>query len=325
MARFQFGGRPCHLNYLPPRPVITEQEPYLRRTVIGLIAAAAIGVLIVSLVLADGALHIYNRPVPDDSGAQRVAAASRADWAPAQVTAPDGTVLRAWIFTPRAANGSAVILLHGVGDTRAGVLSHAGYLLAAGFTVLTPDSRGHGVSGGGAVTYGVKEAGDVHSWGDWLFRNRPVARLYGMGESMGAGIVLQALATEPRLRAVVAECPFATFTEIAYERLTDRSGLPRPVFWPVVQIGYLYARVRYGVDLHRASPLDAVRATRVPILLVHGTADDNIPYRNSRELHAANPAATALWLVAGARHVNAMASNPELYVRRVTGWFRDHP
>ncbi len=296
----------------------------MRRTAIGLIVTAGIAGLIASLVLADGALHIYTRPVPKNADAQRVATASHAEWAPAQATAQDSTVLRAWIFTPHAANGSAVILLHGVGDTRAGVLGHADYLLAAGFTVLTPDSRGHGVSGGDYVAYGVKEAGDVHTWGDWLLHNRPIARLYGMGESMGAGVILEALATEPRLRAVVAECPFATFEEIAYERLTDQSGLPRPVFWPVVQAGYFYARLRYGVDLHRASPLAAVRATRVPVLLIHGTADVNIPYRNSEHLYAANPAAATLWLVPGAVHVNAMAADPALYVQRVISWFHHH-
>jgi len=289
-----------------------------------MIVAAAIGVLIGSLIMANGALHIYERSAPANSDARDVAAASHADWAGAQVTAQDGTALRGWIFTPRAANGSAVILLHGVGDSRAGMLGHAKYLLTAGFTVLTPDSRGHGASGGTLITYGVIEAGDVHEWAGWLLHNRPITRLYGMGESMGAAVILQALATEARWRAMVAECPFATFNEVAYDRLVS-SGVPRAPFWPVIQMGYVYARLRYGVDLRRASPLAAVRATSVPILLIHGTADDNIPYRNSVELHAANPRATTLWLVPGAHHVNAMASDRQLYVQRVTNWFRDHP
>ncbi len=278
-----------------------------------------------SVVVANGALHIDVRPLPDDAVAQALADATRARWQAAAVTAPDGVVLRAWLFTPRAANGSAVILLHGVGDTRKGVLNHANYLLSAGFTVLAPDSRGHGASQGEYITYGVKEAGDVHAWGDWLFANRPIQRLYGMGESMGAAVILQSLATEPRLRAVVAECPYATFREVAYDRLATPRFPPHFSLWPIIQTGYLYARLRYGVDLHLASPLAAVRATHVPILLIHGTADTNIPCRNSQELHAANPAATTLWLVPGATHVNALSIDPQRYIARVTGWFRDHP
>jgi hypothetical protein len=52
--------------------------------------------------------------------------------------------------------------------TRAGMLAHAGYLLADGFTVLIPDSRGHGSSGGDIIAYGTREASDVHVWADWF-------------------------------------------------------------------------------------------------------------------------------------------------------------
>jgi len=77
---------------------------------------------------------------------------------PVEVKAGDGAVLSAWLFTPARPNGSAVILLHGVGDARSGSLSAAGFLLRAGFTDLTPDCRGHGVSGGGVISYEVREA-----------------------------------------------------------------------------------------------------------------------------------------------------------------------
>jgi len=58
-----------------------------------------------------------------------------------------------------------------LGDTRLGMLAHAAFLLREGFTVLTPDLRGHGVSGGPITTYGIREARDVHSWTDWLTNN----------------------------------------------------------------------------------------------------------------------------------------------------------
>jgi uncharacterized protein len=309
------------MNNLRPGGVIVR----VRTSLVRLVAFAALGVFIGSLFVAESALHVTVRPAPEDADASSIAAGAKASWEAAEVTAADGAVLRAWLFTPTAPNGSAVIVLHGVGDTRAGVLGHAGYLLAAGYTVLTPDSRGHGASGGPYISFGVKERGDVHAWADWLFRIRPVTRLYGMGESMGAGIILQSLAAEPRMRAVVAECPFATFEEIAYDRLQQSTGLPRMPLWFIIQTGYLYAWVRHGLDLHQASPLEAIRATKVPILMIHGTADDNIPYRHSEQLHAANPAAITLWLVPGAHHVNALAIDPQLYIRRVTGWFANHP
>lgn len=42
------------------------------------------------------------------------------------------------------------------------------------------------------------------------------------------------------------------------------------------EIGLLYARWRYGVDLRRANPVDAVKTSTVPVLLIHGEEDINI-------------------------------------------------
>ncbi|MBS1857678.1 MAG: alpha/beta hydrolase, partial [Acidobacteria bacterium] len=54
------------------------------------------------------------------------------------------------------------------------------------------------------------------------------------------------------------------------------------------------------------------------------TADNNIPIRHSRELHAANPATTELWEVTGAGHVDSFGRDPEAYARRVTVFFAAH-
>jgi alpha-beta hydrolase superfamily lysophospholipase len=292
-----------------------------------LLIAAAIGLLIglpaASCLVAEGALHIWNRPKPEPRVAQNAAESADATWEPVEIGAADGAPLSAWIFTPRHPNGAAVILLHGVSDTRAGSLAVADFLLCSGFTVLTPDARGHGASGGDVISYGIRETADVHAWADWLVAHRPVERLYGWGASMGAAILLQSLPVEPRFRALVADSPFATFDEVAHDRLAQHTGIWPPAFWPVVHLGFGYARLRYGLDLQHAAPIDIVRATNVPILLIHGTNDRNIPPRHSRELHAANPR-TVLWEVPRAGHVQSFASDPQEYARRVIGWFEAH-
>jgi hypothetical protein len=296
-----------------------------KRLLLAGLIGLAIGMALVTMFIAEGAVHVWVHPQPEPVDADRIAQAASATWEPARFTAPDGAPLSAWLFTPRRPNGSAVILLHGVGDTRSGVLHHAQYLLQAGFTVLTPDSRGHGASGGDLLTYGIREAGDVHTWADGLFRTRPIERLYGLGESMGAAILLESLPREPRFRAVVAECPFSTFEQVSYYRLEHISGLGRWASWPIAQAGFFYVRLRYGVDLKQASPAAAIRATHVPILLIHGLRDVNIPPRHSEALHAVNPQATRLWLVPDAVHVSAIGARPGEYVRNVVEWFRSHP
>jgi hypothetical protein len=291
---------------------------FLRAIVIGL----SIGAVAVPVFIAEGSLHIYNRIAPDSRAADYLARQYDATWQPAVLQASDGIQLQAWFFRPAEFNGAAVLLLHGVGDTRLGMTGHLQYLLRNGYAALMPDARGHGASGGGLVTYGLKEARDTAMWAQWLDGQPGVNRIYGLGESMGAGVLIQSLAYHPGFRAIVAECSFATFEDAAEYRVGARL-LPL-VAWPVVRMASWYSRLRYGVDVMQASPIDALRRSKTPVLLIHGTADVNIPPQESRDLHAANPESTVLWEVDGAAHVSAEAAEPQEYRRRVLSWFATH-
>lgn len=285
-------------------------------------APIALGVC--AVVVTNGALHVPHGKLPPPQAAEALARRTNSTWMDLRVRAHDGLILDGWLFTPHAPNGAAVIALHGVADSRLGMLAHAEFLLRSGFTVLVPDSRGHGASGDAAITYGVREAADLHRWSDRLLEDRQLHRLYGVGQSMGAAILLESLKTESRWRAIVADSSFATFEEISYERLQQVTGLPQPAFWPIVRLGVLYTRLAYGVNLQRASPAEAIRSTRVPVLLIHGAVDTNIPPHHSQELHTLNPSATSLWLVPGAEHVSSLAADPETYARKVIDWFNNH-
>ena len=178
------------------------------------------------------------------------------------ISAADGTVLRGWYVVPEHSNGAAVILLHGVTDNRLGMAGYGEFLLQHGYSILLPDARRHGESGGDLATYGLNEAKDVHGWIDWLYRVHSPSCLYGLGESMGAAIVLQFLKYESRFCAVVAESSFSDFRQAALDRVSVRIGLP-PVFGKYyfrlpVEIALLYTHLRYGLDLNNASPQDAV-------------------------------------------------------------------
>src|SRR5277367_5347793 len=103
-----------------------------------------------------------------------------------EIKTRDGVMLKAWYVQPNPWSGKTVILLHGVGDNRQGVVSYGLFLAQNGFAFLAPDLRDHGDSGGNVFSYGVKEAEDVHEWGDWLWRTQKPNCLYGLGESIGA-------------------------------------------------------------------------------------------------------------------------------------------
>ncbi len=261
--------------------------------------AVAVGIVLGVLVLTDRAMQ---RPYPLIPARGAVS-----------IVAADGVRLVAWLSRPQAPNGSAVLVQHGLGDSHSGMGMHAPFLLDVGYTVLAPDLRGHGGSGGDLITFGARESGDARRWVDWLRQQGGVERVYGLGQSLGGAVVLEARA----FRAVVADSAFASFTEIAHDRLGR--------LWFLTPFGAGYAKLRYGVNLTGVSALRAVRESGIPVLVIHGTADSNIPARHSALLHAANPAGTRLWLLPGAEHVEAIVSRPGEYAALVTEWFASHP
>ena len=239
----------------------------------------------------------------------------------------DGVRLNAWFVQPTNANGSAVILLHGLGDSRQGMMGFAQLFLSSGYAVLTPDSRAHGTSGGAFPTYGIKEAGDVELWYQWLENYARPQCIFGMGESMGAAIVLQTVRTTP-FCAVIAESAFASFRQIAFIRVGQMfhtgDWLGKIALRPAVEFAFLYGRISHGVNLAAASPQHSVEGSRVPILLIHGLADSNIPTHESEIIQARNPTDIALWEVPNAGHCGAVNAAPKEFERRVLGWFADH-
>ena len=299
---------------------------------------------VAGIYLADATLHPPRRPLTQDdaSAFQQAMVPVHGEVEDVSITAQDGMVMRGWMVRPAQANGNVALLLHGLGDNRLGMTGYSQLLLAHGYTVLLPDARAHGVRGGDLATYGLIERNDIRQWVDLLLSRTGARCVYGMGESMGASQLLEALEVDSRFCAVVAESPFANFREIAY----DRMGQPfhagpwvgRTILRPLVEVAFLRARWKYHVDMEQVSPMDAIAKspllahtrsekwdtqTQTPVLLIHGKVDSNIPVRHSELILEKDPK-VVLWEVPGADHCGAIAVAPKEFAQRVIDWF-SHP
>lgn len=282
---------------------------------------------IIGIGLVRSALQPSRRPLLDEAAFSSEVTQQGSSLQDASITTPDGAILRGWYIQPSNFLGSSVILLHGMADNRQGMEGYALMLLRHHYAVLMPDSRAHGKSGGDIATYGVLETADLHQWGNWLHLRTPDCE-YLIGESMGAAIAIQSAPKSHYLCAVVAEDPFATFREIAFDRIAQTTGLSENmahlIGWPVLESGFVYARLRDRINLLAANPLKAIVDSRLPTLLITGTADHNIPMRHAVALARAGQSHTELWVVDGAHHTGAMQADPQKFEQKVVGWLNDH-
>lgn len=256
--------------------------------------------------------------VPATSVGQASPAQLGVDYRDVPMTAADGVALAAW-YVP-STNGAAVVLRHGAGSTRSDVLEHAAVLARHGYGVLMMDARGHGLSEGVAMDFGWYGDVDISAGVDFLAAQPEVdaERIGAVGLSMGGEEVIGAAASDPRIRVVVAEGATARTPQ-------DKAWMPR-VYGLAGSIQQHIDNVTYSVAdaLTSASTPTSLRsavadAAARPMLLIAGEAVEEEPHA-AREIQSGSPATVSVWVVEGAPHVGGLATQPQEWQERVTGF-----
>jgi fermentation-respiration switch protein FrsA (DUF1100 family) len=289
-----------------------------RTAIVGIAAAIAVGLLGFGFMGAGFCRATMQVP-------RRVGRAPR-DATTVSITAADQAKLSAWWIRAPRPNGNCVAVLHGITDSRVSSVRFAPMFLDAGYDVLLPDSRAHGASEGRLVTYGLLEKYDILAWTEWM-KSASCGKLYALGESLGAAVLIQSAGVRPAFSAIAAEGAYADLRDAAEFRVRRMLRLPavlaRPAAGLIVGSGEYYARWVDGVNLAHVSPVREIAGASTPILLIHGLSDSRTPFSDSEKLEKANPR-NVLWLVPNAQHTGASVAAPKEFRRRVLGWFAEH-
>jgi pimeloyl-ACP methyl ester carboxylesterase len=201
--------------------------------------------------------------------------------------ARDGGARLAYVSHPGVA--PTVAFLGGYASDMTGTKASylEGWCRARGQAFLRFDYQGHGRSSGRLAD------GTIGLWRDdalAVLRECAPGPLLLVGSSMGAWIMLlTALAVPERVQALVGVAAAPDFTEdLLWERLGEEQrallrrdgvirlasgyGEPLPFTWRLVEEGRKHLLLRAPVPL------------ACPVRLLHGTADDDVPWETSRRL-----------------------------------------
>ncbi|MBR0461430.1 MAG: prolyl oligopeptidase family serine peptidase [Erysipelotrichaceae bacterium] len=206
-----------------------------------------------------------------------------------------------------------VIITHGYTDNHIGSLKYVPIYLELGFNCIIYDLRGHGENEPTFTTYGIKEGNDLLCViEDTRERYKDISLLGLHGESLGSATTITCLKYKPEVDFAVADCGFSDIENVLRAGY-DSAHLPSFTF----DLADLMAKLRYHYSLKEMRPIDSLDDNTVPILFIHGDADELISPENSKRMSQRTKGYSEVKLIPGAGHAVSVFTEPELYKQYV--------
>ena len=211
--------------------------------------------------------------------------------------------------------GKYLISSHGHQSNMYAGSKYCDAFIELGFTCIIYDLRAHGANEKAICSMGGYEGQDLNYLIEDTYSRYGDVELLGLhGESMGASTTLNALRYTDKVDFVVADCGFESLKFMVHDMYNDMYLYP---FGTCADIGF---KLIYGIDDAEVSGIDALKGKGVPILFVHGLADDWIDVENSEDMYeeAKKYAYCELWLVEGAGHARSrQVAGEEAYKQHI--------
>ncbi|MCR5557082.1 MAG: alpha/beta hydrolase [Butyrivibrio sp.] len=230
------------------------------------------------------------------------------------------------IKSPSGDGKHFVIITHGHTSTRYGAIKYVPIYINRGYDCIIYDLRGHGENlyqgkrkmplrlGKKEICwFSRKESKDLLKVIEDTRNRFGSDVLIGLhGESLGAASTLAALAEKPDVAFAVEDCGFADIVNVQKVGL---KFMHIPTF--MVYPASVMCRLIYGYSFTSTRPVDAIKDNEVPLLVIHGEADDFILLDNAKRIFEAQKGFKRMEIFPGAGHAMSLISDPVRYEKIV--------
>lgn len=230
----------------------------------------------------------------------------------------EGLKLNGYYIKSTKPTRKTAILIHGYKDCAYSMMPIAYiYSHELGYNVLLPDLQYHGKSDGKAVTMGWKDRKDILLWAklaNTLFGNNTEIVVHGISMGGATTMMVSGEKLPPYIKCFVDDCGYTSvWDEFNYE-IKEMFGLPT---FPLMYSSSALCKMLYGWSFGEASALNQVAKCKLPMLFIHGSADDYVPTRMVYPLYKAKPQPKEIWIVKGAPHAKSFQLNQKAYINKV--------
>lgn len=216
------------------------------------------------------------------------------------------------------------ILAHGYAGDPTDMAVQAYLAHREGVSVLMPAARGHERNAALDISMGWLDAHDLLRWIELICSFDPAARIALYGISMGGAEVMMAsgLDLPEQVRCIIEDCGYTSvWDEFAFQM---GNTLHLSVS-PLLDVANAVCRVRAGWSFKEASAVERLHAARVPMLFIHGSADEFVPFWMLDAVYDSCASQVKEKLVIeGAGHALASSVDPNRYWCAVSGFMGYH-
>ncbi len=206
-----------------------------------------------------------------------------------------------------------VILVHGYKNNRLASMQYIPMFWQLGYDVFVVDQRSHGKSEGKIATYGNCEKQDLLAWINQL--QSEYHRIGLHGHSMGGATVL-AVAQYEKLAFIISEAGLTQAAQGVQTYVQNRLHLPNWAGKIMIALTNIFTILLGKFSLYRTNPGSVASQSAVPILAIHGTADESVPVWMSEQLIADKIGEyNQLWRIDGGTHKDLYQKQPGEYNR----------
>lgn len=224
----------------------------------------------------------------------------------------DGTRLSGWFIPALGKARGTVIHFHGNAQNMTSHFNYVAWLPAQGFNVFVFDYRGYGTSAGTPNRRGVYE--DSLAALDYVAARPDIDhdRLLVLGQSLGGANAIVALGSRPMggVRAVVIDSAFYSYQAIVRDKIT----MPLLSFFRT-PLSHILLDNSLSPDAYIAN------ISPIPLLIIHGTSDQVVPYSHAKRLFELAQEPKQLWTIEGGDHCEAFADPDLPYRQRLVDFF----
>lgn len=210
----------------------------------------------------------------------------------------DSIKIEGWYFKTDSAAKGTVVMFHGHGGTKSGIMNEAAAFRKMGYHTLLVDFRAHGNSGGNTCTIGYEESEDVKLAYDYVKEKGEKAVLL-WGISMGAAAICKAMndyTLHPN--KIILEMPFASILDAAGGRI-KMMGLPPQ---PLATLITFWGGAEHGFWAFNMKPAEFAKKINVPTLLQWGKNDPRVSESETELIFHNLPATKKLVVYAASGH-----------------------